>query len=56
MYIRSKRWKLKKQSQFVRAAYCVMRIAKTDLKKQSQSRPSAGSPKYEIRNKLKGYV
>jgi len=27
---------LKKQSQFVRIEYCVMRIAKTKLKKQSQ--------------------
>ena len=27
---------LKKQSQFIRIAYCVMRIAKRNLKKQSQ--------------------
>jgi len=28
--------KLKKQSQFIRIAYCVMRIAERKLKKQSQ--------------------
>ncbi|MHC4560001.1 MAG: hypothetical protein ACYTFW_13620 [Planctomycetota bacterium] len=41
---------MKKQSQFIRIAYCVLRIAKSNLKKQNQTQPLAGNPKHEALN------
>jgi len=42
---------LKKQSQFCRSAFFVLRIAKGDLKKQSQfSKPKMDATIYKIRN------